>query len=270
MRDELGIDQASLARPLQAAWISAASFASFAIVPIVALLVAPVALRIPMGGTTSVDITKPGIDKAYGIGKLRDTLGMTIQEMIFIGDALFPGGNDYPRSMFELLPRCRLTFVKSRGTIGRSRFGVTMSNAPLTYYLRQAGFLSNRCWFAFAIYLLSNPYCTKAQAPAEELRTAEAVRGLTSNQAPQQMRVRLRGAVTFFDEKPYSRFIQDATAGIYLQASTNMPTLVPGQLVEIEGVSNPGEYAAVVLVKLTRYRRVKFTWEIQANVYEKT
>jgi VIT1/CCC1 family predicted Fe2+/Mn2+ transporter len=48
MRDELGIDQASLARPLQAAWISAASFASFAVVPIVALLVAPVAMRIPM------------------------------------------------------------------------------------------------------------------------------------------------------------------------------------------------------------------------------
>jgi len=48
MRDELGIDQASLARPLQAAWISAASFASFAIVPIVALLVAPATWRIPM------------------------------------------------------------------------------------------------------------------------------------------------------------------------------------------------------------------------------
>ena len=39
---------------------------------------------------------KPGIDKAYGIRKLRDTLGIAIQEMIFIGDALFPGGNDYP------------------------------------------------------------------------------------------------------------------------------------------------------------------------------
>jgi len=48
MRDELGIDETSLARPLQAAWISAASFASFAIVPIVALLVAPAAWRIPM------------------------------------------------------------------------------------------------------------------------------------------------------------------------------------------------------------------------------
>jgi phosphomannomutase len=49
-----------------------------------------------LGGTTSVDVTKPGIDKAYGIRKLRDTLGIAIKEMIFIGDALFPGGNDYP------------------------------------------------------------------------------------------------------------------------------------------------------------------------------
>jgi len=49
-----------------------------------------------LGGTTSVDITKPGIDKAYGIRKLRDNLGIAIEDMIFIGDALFPGGNDYP------------------------------------------------------------------------------------------------------------------------------------------------------------------------------
>ena len=49
-----------------------------------------------LGGTTSVDVTKPGIDKAYGIRKLRDTLHIEIDEMIFVGDALFPGGNDYP------------------------------------------------------------------------------------------------------------------------------------------------------------------------------
>ena len=47
MRDELGIDQTALARPMQAAWISAASFASFAVVPIVALLAAPLGQRIP-------------------------------------------------------------------------------------------------------------------------------------------------------------------------------------------------------------------------------
>jgi VIT1/CCC1 family predicted Fe2+/Mn2+ transporter len=47
LRDELGIDQTSLARPMQAAWISAASFASFAAVPVAALLVAPAPFRIP-------------------------------------------------------------------------------------------------------------------------------------------------------------------------------------------------------------------------------
>jgi HAD superfamily hydrolase (TIGR01484 family) len=49
-----------------------------------------------MGGATSIDVTKKGIDKAYGIRKLRDVLGISIGEMLFIGDALFPGGNDYP------------------------------------------------------------------------------------------------------------------------------------------------------------------------------
>jgi HAD superfamily hydrolase (TIGR01484 family) len=49
-----------------------------------------------MGGATSIDVTKPGIDKAYGIRKLRDLLGISLKEMIFIGDALFVGGNDYP------------------------------------------------------------------------------------------------------------------------------------------------------------------------------
>jgi HAD superfamily hydrolase (TIGR01484 family) len=49
-----------------------------------------------LGGATSIDVTKPGIDKAYGIRKLRDILGIGLQEMIYVGDALFPGGNDYP------------------------------------------------------------------------------------------------------------------------------------------------------------------------------
>ena len=51
---------------------------------------------IRMGGATSIDVTKPGIDKAYGIGKLRDTIHLSLKEMVYIGDALFPGGNDYP------------------------------------------------------------------------------------------------------------------------------------------------------------------------------
>jgi phosphomannomutase len=49
-----------------------------------------------IGGATSIDVTKPGIDKAYGIRKLRDILSISIKEMIYVGDALFVGGNDYP------------------------------------------------------------------------------------------------------------------------------------------------------------------------------
>jgi HAD superfamily hydrolase (TIGR01484 family) len=49
-----------------------------------------------LGGATSIDVTKPGIDKAYGIRKLRDILNVPISDMIYVGDALFPGGNDAP------------------------------------------------------------------------------------------------------------------------------------------------------------------------------
>jgi HAD superfamily hydrolase (TIGR01484 family) len=49
-----------------------------------------------IGGATSIDVTKQGIDKAYGIKKLRDILDIALQEMIYVGDALFVGGNDYP------------------------------------------------------------------------------------------------------------------------------------------------------------------------------
>ena len=49
-----------------------------------------------LGGATSIDVTKPGIDKAYGIKKLQDILGISLKEMIYVGDALFVGGNDYP------------------------------------------------------------------------------------------------------------------------------------------------------------------------------
>jgi phosphomannomutase len=51
---------------------------------------------IRLGGSTSIDVTKPGIDKGYGIRKLHETLGIAIEDMLFVGDALFPGGNDYP------------------------------------------------------------------------------------------------------------------------------------------------------------------------------
>lgn len=47
------------------------------------------------GGLTSIDITKFGIDKAYGVRQIAKTLHMPIKKMLFVGDALYPGGNDH-------------------------------------------------------------------------------------------------------------------------------------------------------------------------------
>jgi hypothetical protein len=83
-----------------------------------------------------------------------------------------------------------------------------------------------------------------------ELHSVAAIRGLTMEQTQQKIPVALRGVVTFFDERFYSHFIQDDTAGIYLQFPANVgpPPLTPGQLVEVTGTCSPGEYAPVVVV----------------------
>ncbi|MDR3643395.1 MAG: HAD-IIB family hydrolase [Candidatus Doudnabacteria bacterium] len=52
-------------------------------------------LEIRAAGHTSVDVTKKGIDKAYGLKQIEKYLGVKIKDMLFIGDAIFPGGNDY-------------------------------------------------------------------------------------------------------------------------------------------------------------------------------
>ncbi|RVT90168.1 HAD-IIB family hydrolase [Sphingomonas crocodyli] len=53
-------------------------------------------LSINMGGATSIDITRAGVDKAYGLQKLSAISNIALSKMMFIGDAIFPGGNDYP------------------------------------------------------------------------------------------------------------------------------------------------------------------------------
>lgn len=52
--------------------------------------------EVRVGGGTSIDITKPGIDKAYGITKLLNMLSISKEDILFVGDRLQVGGNDYP------------------------------------------------------------------------------------------------------------------------------------------------------------------------------
>ncbi len=48
------------------------------------------------GGATSIDVTKPGIDKAYGMNRLMAELDVSKDDILFFGDSLQEGGNDYP------------------------------------------------------------------------------------------------------------------------------------------------------------------------------
>ena len=53
-------------------------------------------LSITIGGSTSVDITRQGVDKAYGMRRLCEEAGIAPEAILFLGDAIFPGGNDDP------------------------------------------------------------------------------------------------------------------------------------------------------------------------------
>jgi PAS domain S-box-containing protein len=72
-----------------------------------------------------------------------------------------------------------------------------------------------------------------------------AVRELTPNQAETKLPVRLCGVVTFvFDSRSF--FVQDTSAGIYVGDGVESPLLASGDIVVLEGVSGPGEYAPIV------------------------
>lgn len=52
-------------------------------------------LEVAAAGFTTIDVTKKGIDKAYGIHQIQKYLKIPINKMFFVGDGIFPGGNDY-------------------------------------------------------------------------------------------------------------------------------------------------------------------------------
>lgn len=59
--------------------------------------------EVKVGGLTSIDITRKGLDKAYGIKQIAKVLKTKISDMTFIGDALYRGGNDYPAKKTGIL-----------------------------------------------------------------------------------------------------------------------------------------------------------------------
>ena len=59
-------------------------------------------LEVRAGGSTSIDVTREGIDKAYGMQKLIDELDISKDDILFMGDKLQEGVNDYPAKAFGI------------------------------------------------------------------------------------------------------------------------------------------------------------------------
>ena len=56
-------------------------------------------LQVRSGGSTSVDISAKGIDKAYAMTSLAKILGVDVGQIAFVGDRMDPDGNDYPAAL---------------------------------------------------------------------------------------------------------------------------------------------------------------------------
>ncbi len=54
--------------------------------------------EIKVAGTTSIDITRKGIDKEWAIRKFVNYYEISFSDILFFGDKIYPGGNDYPAS----------------------------------------------------------------------------------------------------------------------------------------------------------------------------
>ena len=65
--------------------------------------------EVKAAGRTTIDVTKHGIDKAYGVRELSKRLNIPIEQMVYIGDALFPGGND------EVVKKTGIKTVQTEG-----------------------------------------------------------------------------------------------------------------------------------------------------------
>jgi len=102
-----------------------------------------------------------------------------------------------------------------------------------------------------SLALLCAAASAAAQAPATKpglpvLTRMEQIRNLTPEKANLGYPVRLRGVVTYYDPKDNDLFVQDGTAGIYVDISHTKVELEPGELVELEGVTAEPDFAPQV------------------------
>jgi signal transduction histidine kinase len=99
----------------------------------------------------------------------------------------------------------------------------------------------------FGIFFSAEPLCAQPKNGLICLTDAQQVRELDPKTAAQNIPVRMLGVVTYYDALLFNLFIQDSTTGIFVLVSPDIHTnIAAGQEIEVEGVSDKGDYAPIV------------------------
>ena len=109
-------------------------------------------------------------------------------------------------------------------------------------------------FFFVCLFFMGPAMGQSANAPAGKLRTlvtAHEAHSLTSEEARRAYPIHLRAVVTYFDPKIGSKraslFVHDSTGAIYVElAEGSVEALSPGMLIDVRGVSGPGEFAPII------------------------
>jgi diguanylate cyclase (GGDEF)-like protein len=102
----------------------------------------------------------------------------------------------------------------------------------------------------FALFLLAGLtwHPARASASLPVIHAAMSVRSLPPSEAGKEYPVRIRGVVTYVNASSGELFIQDRSAGIFvfIRNSRSNAGLYPGQMVNIEGVTAPGDFSSSI------------------------
>jgi PAS domain S-box-containing protein len=108
---------------------------------------------------------------------------------------------------------------------------------------RVAGY---QLWVPAAEHVTAPPVEARPGPALPHIRQASQILKLSADEAARGHPVRVRGVVTYYSAEWCVLFVQDATAGIYVQCRSHPFPVAAGQLVEVEGVTSAGEYAPMI------------------------
>ena len=107
-----------------------------------------------------------------------------------------------------------------------------------------------RTFAATAFLFFAGSYLIPSAQAERLLEHASDIRALSPQEADRGMPVRLHGVVTYYDPRLLDLFVQDSTAGIYveLKSATVKPDgLWQGQEIELTGITASGDFAPEVV-----------------------